>query len=202
MGKTYCMFCAELELTRGEKMTAKILRVAQMGHPVLREVSQPVEDISDPEVQRLIDDMLATVQYLNCTGLAAPQIFMPLRIVIFRILKTTDNPAYKLTPQYDPEGVPLTVMINPTFTPISDEMTSVWESCLSLPGLMGKVARYHSLQYNFVNREGQTESRVAHGFHAQAVQHECDHLDGILYSDKLEDIKDFGFREEILKSRF
>jgi peptide deformylase len=186
----------------GEKMTARILRVAQMGHPILREISQSVEDVSDPEIQRLIDDMLATVEYLNCTGLAAPQVFTPLRIVVFRVLKTTNNPAYRLTPQYDPEGVPLTVMINPTLTPLSNEMSSVWESCLSLPVLMGRVPRYHSIEYNFMNREGQMEKKVAHGFHAQAVQHECDHLDGILYPDKLEDRRDFGFREEILKYRF
>jgi len=175
----------------------RILTVARMGHPVLKEVAKRVEDPFSSEVRQLIQDMEATVKYLNCSGLAAPQVFFPLRIVIFRVLTKTDNPAYELTPEYDPDGVPWTVMINPVITPLSQELNLGWESCLSLPGLMGKVPRYHSIQYAYLNQEGEEEKRVAHGFHARVVQHECDHLDGILYCQRMKDINDLGFKEEI-----
>lgn len=180
-------------------MSGKILRIAQMGHPLLKEKANLVKDPFDLKVTELIKDMEATVKYLNCTGLAAPQVLVPLRIVIFRVMTTTDNPAYELTPEYDPEGVPWTVMINPTITPLSDEMKVGWESCLSLPGLIGRVSRYQSIEYRFLNKEGNAETRIAHGFHARAVQHECDHLDGILYPTKIKDMNDFGFTAEIIR---
>ncbi|MBY0292590.1 MAG: peptide deformylase [Alphaproteobacteria bacterium] len=179
---------------------ARILKIARMGDPILQKISKRVENPLAPEVTHLIEDMEATVKHMNCSGLAAPQVFSLLRIVIFRILKTTDNPSYELTPEYDPEGVPWTVMINPKVRPLSDEKNSGWESCLSLPGLMGKVARYHSIEYSFLNKKGQEEKRVAHGFHARVVQHECDHLDGILYPQRMEDISTLGFKEDILRS--
>ncbi|HBG34535.1 MAG: hypothetical protein A2X70_02340 [Alphaproteobacteria bacterium GWC2_42_16] len=173
-----------------------------MGQPILQKPAAPVEGYDDPQVLQLIRDMEATVSYMNCSGLAAPQVFVPLRVVIFRVLTTTNNPAYELTPEYDPEGVPWTVMINPTLTPLSDQITTGWESCLSLPGLMGRVSRYHSIEYRYLNKDGQEEKRQAHGFHARVVQHECDHLDGVLYPTKIEDMKDFGFKDEILRSLF
>ncbi len=180
-------------------MFERVLRVTQMGHPLLIERSKEVENPSDPTVVQLIKDMEATVKYLNCSGLAAPQVLVPLRVVIFRILATTDNPSYVLTPEYDPDGIPWTVMINPVITPLSKEMKTEWESCLSLPGLMGRVPRYHSIEYRFLNKEGKEEKRIAHGFHARVVQHECDHLDGILYPTKIKDINNFGFKEEIIR---
>ncbi len=182
-----------------EDMTGKVLKIISMGHPLLKEISQPVRDPLGEDIQSLIKDMKATVDALNCSGLAAPQVSVPLRVVLFRVMTTTDNPAYQLTPEYDPEGVPWTVMINPTLTPLSEEIIEGWEGCLSLPGLMGKVPRYHSIQYTYLNREGQTETRIAHGFHARVVQHECDHLDGILYPQRMKNLNDFGFKEEIIK---
>lgn len=183
-------------------MCGKILRIAHMGHTILQKTSSPVTKYDDPQVLQLIQDLEATVTYMNCSGLAAPQVFVPLRVVVFRVLKTTDNPTYELTPEYDPEGVPWTVMINPTLRPLSDQITIGWESCLSLPGLMGRVPRYHSIEYKYLNKHGHKEKRCAHGFHARIVQHECDHLDGVLYPMKIKDMKDFGFKDEILKSRF
>lgn len=176
----------------------RILKIARMGHPILKEIAQRVKDPLAPEIGQLIQDMEATVKYLNCSGLAAPQVFSSLRVVIFRVITTTDNPAYELTPEYDPEGVPWTVMINPIITPLSQEITLGWESCLSLPGLMGRVPRYHSIQYTYLNQKGEEEKRTAHGFHARVVQHECDHLDGILYCQRMKDTSDFGFKEEII----
>lgn len=181
-------------------MGGRILRIATMGQPILQRPAELVENYNAPQVVQLIKDMEATVHYMNCSGLAAPQVFVPLRIVIFRVLTTTSNTAYELTPKYDPDGVPWTVMINPTITPLSDEMTLGWEQCLSLPGLMGRVPRHHSVEYKFLNKNGQEEKRIAHGFHARVVQHECDHLEGILYPQKIKNMNEFGFMDEILKS--
>ena len=189
----------ESRIKGAEGMTGKVLKIISMGHPLLKEISQPVRDPLAENIQSLIKDMEATVDAINCSGLAAPQVSIPLRVVLFRVMTTTNNPAYQLTPEYDPGGVPWTVMINPTLTPLSEEITEGWEGCLSLPGLMGKVPRYHSIQYTYLNREGQTETRIAHGFHARVVQHECDHLDGILYPQRMKNLNDFGFKEEIIK---
>lgn len=180
-------------------MSGRILRIAQMGHPILKEPSKPVENPLSDEIKTLIKDMEATIRHLNCSGLAAPQVFIPLRVVLFRIFAKTDNPAYELTPEYDPEGVPWTIMINPVITPLSNEIKIGWESCQSLIALMGKVPRYQSIEYTFLNQEGQTEKRIAHGFHARVVQHECDHLDGILYPQRMTDLREFGYKEEIIK---
>lgn len=179
--------------------SGQVLPIITMGNPLLRNVSQPVENPLSDEIQTLISDMKATVDTLNCSGLAAPQVSVLLRVVLFRVMKTTQNPIYQLTPEYDPEGVPWTLMINPVITPLSDEITFGWEPCLSLPGLLGSVPRYHSIQYSYLNPLGKEETRIAHGFHARVVQHECDHLDGILYPDRLKNMADFGFKEEILK---
>lgn len=181
-------------------MEGRILKIAYMGQPILQKPAEPVKTYNDSQIVQLIKDMEATVQYMNCSGLAAPQIFVPLRVVIFRVLTKTSNPAYELTPEYDPDGVPWTVMINPRVTPLSNKMTLGWEQCLSLPGLMGRVSRYHSIEYQFINKNGHEEKRTAHGFHARVVQHECDHLEGILYPTKIQNMKDFGFADEILKS--
>lgn len=179
---------------------SKILTIASMGNPKLYEVSQPVQNLFDPEIQNLIKSMKQTVDQLNCSGLAAPQVFVPLRIVMFRVMTETTNPGYVLTPEFDPDGVPWTTMINPIITPLTDQMDTQWESCLSLPGLMGKVPRYFSIEYTFLTPEGKKITRTAHGFHARVVQHECDHLDGILYPQRIKDLRDFGFKEEIVKT--
>ncbi len=181
-------------------MDGKVLTIARMGDPVLKKISKPVQDPLDPNIQSLIKDMQATVDYMNCSGLAAPQVFAPVQIVLFRILTTTTNPSYVLTPEYDPDGVPWTLMINPRVTPLSDEMTTQWESCLSLPGLMGKVPRCHSIEYSFYTPQGKEEKREAHGFHARVVQHECDHLHGILYPERMTDMQTLSFKEEVLRN--
>lgn len=175
-----------------------VLNVVTMGHPGLQEVCNPVEDVTHGDVKKLIADMKATVDALNCSGLAAPQVLAPLRIVLFRIVTSHPNPAYVLTPEYDPEGVPWTTMINPTINPLSEEIHVGWETCLSLPGLMGKVPRYHSIEYEFTTPEGNKIKRIAHGFHARVVQHECDHLDGILYPQRMQNMADFGFKEQVI----
>ncbi len=180
-------------------MTGRVLQIVPMGNPLLKESCKSVEDPLAVEIQSLIKDMETTVEYIGCSGLAAPQVLAPVRVVIFRVMKTTTNPAYQLTPEYDPEGVPWTIMINPKIMPLSEEITMGWEGCLSLPGLLGKVPRHHSIQYTYLNRQGEEETRIAHGFHARVVQHECDHLDGILYPQRIKNMADFGFKEEIIK---
>lgn len=175
-----------------------VLKVVTMGHPGLRVISRPVDDPTHPDVQSLISDMQKTVDYLNCSGLAAPQVLAPLRIVLFRVVTSHPNPAYVLTPEHDPEGVPWTLMINPKVTPLSDDIQMGWETCLSLPGLMGKVPRHQSIEYSFTTPDGKHEKRTAHGFHARVVQHECDHLDGILYPQRMKDMGDLAFKEEVL----
>lgn len=187
-------------LGRPMESKGRTLKIARMGQPILKARSQEVENPFDERIVRLIKDMETTVEDMNCSGLAAPQVFEPLRIVLFRVMTKTTNPAYVLTPEYDPDGVPWTLMINPVVTPLSNEIKIGWEQCLSLPGLMGKVPRYHSIQYTFLDRDGQEEKRVAHGFHARVVQHECDHLDGILYPQRIKEMGDFGFREEIIST--
>lgn len=190
---------------KGETMEGKILEVALMGHAILKNPAKKIENawrkgVLKPEIEALIKDMEATIKYRNCSGLAAPQVFIPLRLAIFRVPKTTTNIAYELTPQFDPEGVPWTVMINPTFKRLSEEQTIGWESCQSVPDFMGKVPRYHSIEYAFLNREGKEEKRIAHGFHAIVVQHECDHLDGILFPQRMKDISTLGYKKEIMRT--
>lgn len=181
-------------------MVGKVLTIAKMGDPILKEITKPVQDPLSPDIQSLIKDMQATVNYMNCSGLAAPQVFASVQIVLFRILKETTNPSYVLTPEYDPDGVPWTLMINPKVMPLSNEMTTQWESCLSLPNLMGKVPRYHSIEYSFLTPEGKEEKREAHGFHALVVQHECDHLEGVLYPERMTDMRTLSFKDEFLRN--
>ncbi len=182
--------------------SGRILRVARMGEPVLGQVADDVIDPQAPAVQNLIRDMLKTVHYLDCAGLAAPQVYASVRLVVFRVPAHTDNPKYRLTPQHDPEGVPWTVMINPVVEPLTSEATEDWEGCLSLPGLMGLVPRFSSIRYAYLTPNGQKVSKEAHGFHARVVQHECDHLEGILYPQRISDPgKGFGYQEEIRKHR-
>lgn len=181
-------------------MSGEVKTILKYGHPDLYKKAKIVEDPSHPEVQKLIQDMLATIDHLGASGVAAPQIGTPLSIAIYRVPKQTDNPKYVLTPEYDPDGVPLTVMINPKVTPLGDEMIDTWEGCLSLPGMLGKVARYKSVLCEYTTPEGDHTQREAHGFHARVIQHECDHLGGILYPTHLKDVRDLGYQDEILSS--
>jgi peptide deformylase len=159
--------------------------VLRMGDPRLLEKSRPVEAFATPELRELIADMRDTMTHLNGAGLAAPQIGVPLRVVIFGVKK---NPRYP-----DAEEVPDTVLINPIVEPIGDEIEEGWEGCLSVPGMRGVVPRFTRLRYWGFDESGNAIDRSVEGFHARVVQHECDHLDGILYPMRIRDMSSFGF---------
>ena len=160
-----------------------------MGDPRLLQVSQPVEAVGSPQLQELLLDMHDTMHAMNGAGLAAPQIGVQLRVVIFGV---DSNPRYP-----DAEPVPQTVLINPVITVLDREMDEGWEGCLSVPGLRGVVPRFRRLRYQGVDARGAVIDRVAEGFHARVVQHECDHLDGILYPMRMRDMRNFGFLQEL-----
>jgi len=164
-----------------------IREVLKMGDPRLLERSQPVEAFGTVQLRELIADMRDTMAQLSGAGLAAPQIGVPLRVVIFGV---TQNPRYP-----DAEEVPDTVLINPVITPIGEEMEEAWEGCLSVPGMRGVVPRFMRVRYQGFDESGQAIDRSVQGFHARVVQHECDHLDGILYPMRIRDMSKFGFVE-------
>jgi peptide deformylase len=163
--------------------------VLRMGHPVLRERAKPVQRFGTPELRALVQDMKETMASRNGAGLAAPQIGVSERIVIFGVEK---NPRYP-----DAEEVPFTVLVNPTIVMLTREVEDGWEGCLSVPGMRGLVPRYTRLRYSGFDEEGRAVEREADGFHARVVQHECDHLDGILYPQRMTDMSKFGFIEEL-----
>jgi peptide deformylase len=161
-----------------------------MGNPNLLRVSDPVLKFDTPELHALLADMQDTMSALNGAGLAAPQIGEPWRVVMFG----TDGP----NPRYpDAEIVPRTVLINPELTPLGEEMEDGWEGCLSVPGMRGLVSRHQKLRYRGVDQQGRSIDRTVGGFHARVVQHEVDHLDGILYPMRMIDMSAFGFAEEL-----
>lgn len=163
--------------------------VLRMGDERLLRASLPVERFDTPELRELIADMEDTMAALNGAGLAAPQIGVPLRVVIFGI---TANPRYP-----DAEPVPQTVLINPVITPLDAEMEEGWEGCLSVPGMRGLVPRHLRLHYRGFDVHGAAIDRSVQGFHARVVQHECDHLDGVLYPMRIRDLRNFGFTDEL-----
>ena len=162
-----------------------IREVLKMGDPYLLQQAQPVEQFNTPELRVLVGDMRATMAHLSGAGLAAPQIGVGLQVVIFGV---GQNPRY---PQA--EEIPDTVLINPVLTPLSDEMEEDWEGCLSVPGLRGMVPRHARLRYQGCDERGNAIDRSVSGFHARVVQHECDHLMGILYPMRMRDFSKFGF---------
>jgi len=164
--------------------------ILKMGNPDLLKVSEPV-DFKKDDLTTLIEDMKETMKANDGAGLAAPQIGVFKRLVIFGF---DTNDRY---PEAD--SVPFTVLINPIITPLSDEQENGWEGCLSVPGLRGVVPRYTHIKYEGYDAEGNKIEREVEDFHARVVQHECDHLDGILYPMKIEDYRYFGFHEEIFK---
>ncbi len=164
-----------------------IREVLKMGDLRLLEKSLPVESFGTPQLRELVADMRDTMASLNGAGLAAPQIGVPLRVVIFGV---THNPRYP-----DAEEVPDTVLINPVISPIGEEMEEDWEGCLSVPGMRGVVPRFKRLRYQGFDESGQEIDRSVEGFHARVVQHEVDHLDGILYPMRIRDMSKFGFAE-------
>lgn len=166
-----------------------IRSVLKMGDPLLLRVAAPVEAFNTSELEVLLTDMHDTMTALNGAGLAAPQIGVSQQVVIFGMGK---NPRY---PQA--EEVPYTVLINPTLEPVDDAMEEGWEGCLSVPGMRGLVPRHQRLRYRGYDRFGQPIDRTVSGFHARVVQHEVDHLLGILYPMRIRDLRNFGFNETL-----
>ncbi|MFA9440575.1 peptide deformylase [Uliginosibacterium sp. sgz301328] len=164
-----------------------IHEVLKMGDPRLLRRAQPVTQFDTPELHALVADMFETMAHLSGAGLAAPQIGVDLRLVIFGFASNARYP--------QAHAVPETVLINPVLEPLSDEMEEGWEGCLSVPGLRGVVPRYLRLRYSGFDQFGRPVERVAEGFHARVVQHECDHLDGILYPMRITDFSRFGFTD-------
>ncbi len=168
-----------------------IRQILRMGDARLLGVSQPVRDFGTAELRTLVADMFDTMQAANGAGLAAPQIGVPLRVVIFGYADPEmRNPRY---PDADP--VPQTILVNPQLEPLADDVEQGWEGCLSVPGLRGVVERYSNVRYRGFDLDGRPIERVASGFHARVVQHECDHLDGILYPMRIRDYTRFGFTD-------
>lgn len=161
--------------------------VLRMGDPLLLQKAAPVERFDTPGLHTLIQDMEDTMQHMDGAGIAAPQIGVSLRVVIFGV---GVNPRYP-----DAEQVPYTVLINPTIMPIGSEMEDGWEGCLSVPGMRGVVPRYSRLHYTGFDQYGKPIDRMVSGFHARVVQHECDHLDGILYPMRILDLAQFGYTD-------
>jgi len=166
-----------------------ILRVSRMGHPVLRQTATAIDpaQINHPDLQRLVDDMIDTMSDYEGIGLAAPQVFQSLRLIVLGM------------PDADPEdesAIPLTVLFNPEFTELAEEKVSGWEGCLSIPDVRGVVPRSTSVQVRAFDRKGQAVAFEAHDFFARVLQHEVDHLDGVLFLDRMEDLDTLSFLEE------
>ena len=160
-----------------------------MGDPVLLQVARPVEAFGTPELAALLQDMRDTMAALDGAGLAAPQIGVSLQVVIFGV---GANPRYP-----DAEAVPYTELLNPVLEPVGDAVEEGWEGCLSVPGMRGLVPRWASLRYRGFTPTGEPVDRTVSGFHARVVQHECDHLMGILYPMRIRDLRLFGFSEAL-----
>ena len=168
-----------------------VLPIARMGQHVLRRRAEEVPDPTAPEIRSLVADMIETMQAVNGAGLAAPQVFVPKRVVIFTV-----PPSRSTGDEFD-QPLPLTAIVNPVIEPLTEETELGWEGCLSIPGMRGAVPRVKKLRYRGVTPEGETIDRVASGWHARVVQHEFDHLDGILYPMRMTDMGLFGFVEEL-----
>ena len=177
--------------------TMAILKIARMGHPALKQVAEPVADPAAPEIHRLIVDMLETMEDAEGTGLAAPQVHVPKRIVAFFVSGARAKREDGVERDAETQDVPLTVLINPVVEALNDDMALGWEACLSLPGLIGEVPRYTAVRYRGWTPAGKEIAREARGFHARVVQHECDHLDGILYPRRMTDLSSLSFTSEL-----
>lgn len=171
-----------------------ILKIARMGHPILLQRAEPVPDPGAPEIRRLVADLLETMEDASGAGLAAPQVHVPLRVFVFRVSPGRSSGA----PDDRPVGN--TVVINPVVEALTEERELRWEGCLSIPGLRGAVPRYTRIRYRGVDCDGNPVGSEAEGFHAGVVQHEYDHLDGILYPMRMTDFGLFGFNEELTRA--
>ena len=172
-----------------------ILKIARMGHPVLATRAEPVADPTAPEIRRLVRDMVETMVDADGAGLAAPQVHVPLRLVVFQAPETRAEQLLSETERYD-HTAPLTVLINPEVEVLGPEREGGWEGCLSVPGLRGVVERPAHIRYRGLDHEGRPVERIARGFHARVVQHELDHLDGILYPQRMRDLSKLIFETE------
>jgi peptide deformylase len=168
-----------------------LLKIARMGHPVLRAPAAAVDDPTAPWVRRLVDDMIETMEDAGGTGLAAPQVHMPHRIVVFRV------GGERLTGLPGDTEQELMALVNPVIEPVGSEGALGWEGCLSVPGLRGVVPRHLHIRYHGQTLDGDAFEREAAGFHARVVQHECDHLDGVLYPQRMTDHRLLVFIEEL-----
>jgi peptide deformylase len=191
-----------------------ILKLARMGHPVLNRIADVIDDPTAPEIHRLIADMVDTLADASGIGLAAPQVHVPKRLVIFHISESRAREAMDDEfiegedeeddddgGEHGPEdAVPLTVLINPEIEALSDETVIGVEGCLSLPDMIGRVPRFRHIRYKALTPDGSTIEREVRGFHARVVQHECDHLDGILYPMRMEDLSTLGYVDEMGRS--
>ena len=166
-----------------------ILKIAKMGHPVLRRVADPLPDPGHPAVTELINDMIDTMHEADGTGLAAPQVHMPVRLMVYQVSKLRLEPGE--------EEVPLRALINPTLELLGDEKVYDWEGCLSVPGMTGLVPRHTSVRLQAVLESGEEIDEEIHGFHARVLQHEYDHLDGILYPQRMDDLSLLLFNDEM-----
>jgi peptide deformylase len=173
-----------------------ILKIARMGHPVLAAKAAPIANPGAPEIRRLAADMVETMIDANGAGLAAPQVHVPLRIVIFQAPGERSDPGLAEAERFD-HTAPLTVLINPEIEVLAPETEAGWEGCLSVPGMRGLVERPAHIRYRGFDLDGKKIERTARGFHARVVQHECDHLDGILYPQRMHDLSKLMFESEI-----
>lgn len=167
--------------------------VLKMGDPRLLEVALKVKKFNTPELNALIQDMHETMEALDGAGLAAPQIGIGLQVVVFGVKR---NPRYP-----DAEEIPYTVLVNPRLTPLTLEVEQDWEGCLSVPGMRGMVPRFTRLRYRGSDPHGRPIDRTVDGFHARVVQHECDHLEGILYPMRITDFRTFGFTDVLFSGQ-
>ncbi len=166
--------------------------VLRLGDPRLFQPASEIDEFNHPELDALIEDMFDTMTAEEGVGLAAPQIGVGLRVVIFGFENNSRYP--------DNDAIPKTILINPQITPLSEEKENGWEGCLSVPGMRGVVSRYTHVRYTGFDATGESIDVTATGFHARVVQHECDHIDGIIYTQRLSDSQKFGFTEELLES--
>jgi peptide deformylase len=167
-----------------------VLRIAKMGNPVLLKKAEPVADPTAPEIRRLAADMQETLEDIGASGLAAPQVFVSKRVVVYRMIASRIPAGSGIPPR------PWTVMVNPVITPKTAEKTPVWERCLSIPGLHGKVPRFLQIHISYQDLDGKTHAYDAHSSWAALLQHECDHLDGIVYPMRMTDLSLLAFNEE------
>jgi len=168
-----------------------ILKIALMGNPVLKQVSEPVADPTAPEVARLAEDMRETLEDIGANGLAAPQVHVPLRLVVYRVAP------HQIPAGSSMEPIPWRILVNPVVTPLTEEKKPIWERCLSLPGLHGQVPRFTRIRLQAQQLDGSSLDFEASGFHAMLLQHECDHLDGVLYPMWMDDLSTFAFNSEL-----